>query len=696
MANDKDFVVAGAVEVGKDTKVTLGTVTDNVQQTSYDIASASYDNKSFNFSSQDSSPVDVAFKTDGTKLYVMGNSTDTIYQYALSTAWDVSTASYESKSLSVNTQETDAYSVVFNNDGTKVYTVGRDFDAVQEYNLSTAWDISTGSHSQSFSVSSQATDPRKVRFKSDGTKMYVFDASTDNVFQYSLSTAFDVSTSSYESKSFNFNTQDASPLGIGFNAEGTKMFSVGATNDSVYQYSLSTSWDVSTSSYDSVAFSVATQESAPSCVVFDTNGSKMFVVGTTTDTVHQYSTASYADQIDLATGNYFADTPTGASTYAISNAGDVQSFQLEVTGGTEEVAQNFSTTLYTGNAGTQTITNGIDLAGDGGLVWLKNREASSGDHWLFDTQRGAGYGLISHSTNAQTSFNNASLTSFNSNGFSVGDFAGVNTLNDFVSWTFKKEPSFFDVVTYTGTGSVQTIAHNLGTTVGSIIIKKTTGSAGWQVYHRSLGATKYMILDETSASYTSTTKFNDTEPTDTVFTVSTNADVNQSGQTYVAYLFAHDDAADGLIQCGSYTGTGSAGKAVTLGWEPQWLMIKRTDATGYSWEIMDTQRGFTSGNDKVLRANSSGAEITAYDYGTGTSTGFELTNDIAVNASGGNYIYVAIRAASDPDITWPSSIEWAGGSAPSSPATGETDVFTLSTDDGGTTYTGIKSIDNAS
>lgn len=332
MANDKDFVVNGPVVVGKDTKVTVGTFTESAQQTSYDIANASYDSKSFNFSSQDSSPVDVAFKTDGTKLYVMGNSTDTIYQYALSTAWDVSTASYESKSLSVNTQETDAYSVVFNNDGTKVYTVGRDFDAVQEYNLSTAWDISTGSHNQSFSVSSQATDSRKVRFKSDGTKMYVFDASTDNVFQYSLSTAFDVSTSSYESKSFNFNTQDASPLGIGFNAEGTKMFSVGATNDSVYQYSLSTSWDVSTASYDSVAFSVATEESAPSCVVFDTSGSKMFVVGGGFDKVHQYSTASYADQINLDTGNYFDEALTADTTYTLSNAGAVQAFQLEVTG----------------------------------------------------------------------------------------------------------------------------------------------------------------------------------------------------------------------------------------------------------------------------------------------------------------------------------------------------------------------------
>lgn len=319
MSNNKDLIIKNQLQIGASVDVGVGTITQS-SFTGYNLNVASYTGKSFNFNAQDSSPVDVAFKTDGTKLYVMGNGTDTIYQYSLSSAWNVTSAVYDSKSLSVNTQETDAYSVVFNNDGTKVYTVGRDNDAVQEYNLSTAWDISTGSHNQSFSVSSQATDPRKVRFKSDGTKMYVFDASTDNVFQYALSTAFDISTSSYESKSFNFNTQDASPLSIGFSADGTKMFSTGATSDAVFQYTLSTDWDVSTASYDSVSFSVANQESAPSCVVFDTNGSKMFVAGGGSDSVYQYDTAQYPIDTSFDLGGSTYDSITNGTNISTNDS----------------------------------------------------------------------------------------------------------------------------------------------------------------------------------------------------------------------------------------------------------------------------------------------------------------------------------------------------------------------------------------
>jgi len=193
----------------------------------------------------------------------------------------------------------------------------------------------------------------------------------------------------------------------------------------------------------------------------------------------------------------------------------------------------------------------------------------------------------------------------------------------------------------------------------------------------------------------------------TSFTVDNNSVVNASGATYVAYLFAHDDAADGLIQCGSYTGNSSTdGPEINLGWQPQWLLIKDTTGSQGSWSIFDTARGIvTSDIDPVLQANLSNAEYTGTNYLDALLTGFKLTvgggsygttQDTHVNYTGHTYIYIAIRAASDPDITWPSSIEWAGGIAPSAPAVGETDVYTLVTDDGGTTYTGIQSIDNAS
>ena len=408
-----------------------------------------------------------------------------------------------------------------------------------------------------------------------------------------------------------------------------------------------------------------------------------------------------SNNIDLATGNYFADTPSGTSTYTISNAGDVQSFQLEVTGGTAEVLSNFSTTLYTGNATARTITNGIDLANDGGLVWVKSR--STRNHILSDTERGTGKVLFSNLDIAEDA-DATTITSYNSDGFTMDSSAFKMNTNgeDFVSWTFKKEPSFFDVVTYTGTGTdashFQDISHNLGVVPGVVMIKRLNSAENWAVWHRSIPS-DMLQLNVTDSSGSAGGRFTSSgvaNMTSTTFRVYGDNQTGTSGGTYVAYLFAHDDAADGLIQCGSYTGTGSS-QSINLGWEPQWLLIKSTGAA--DWYILDTQRGWTSVSltNKMLNPNNSTAESTVgnvvYDIAL-SSIGFDLASTASqFNAGGQDYIYIAIRAASDPDITWPSSIEWAGGIAPSAPAVGETDVFTLSTDDGGTSYVGVKTAD---
>lgn len=406
-----------------------------------------------------------------------------------------------------------------------------------------------------------------------------------------------------------------------------------------------------------------------------------------------------SDDIDLSTGNYFKDTPTGNSTYSISNAGDVQSFQLEVTGGTAEVAQNFSTTLYTGTNAAQTITNGLNLSGDGGMLWFKNRTLAE-DPMIVDTVRGGTADLYPNETNAEDT--DGSIASFNSDGFTF-----INTANarqnvssyDYVSWAFKQQANFFDVVTYTGDGVAGlTVNHSLGGTVGSMFVKCTSHADDWYVYHRETGATHSSFLNTNAAAAANGAYWNNTAPTTTQFTVGDNAGVNANGRTYVAYLFAHDDAADGLIQCGSYTGGGSTDVEVNLGWQPQWLLIRRSDATE-DWFLVDSERGFgIDGTDTAkVKANSNEAETTSTSLVATTPTGFKTTDDNAgFNSSGGTYIYMAIRAASDPDITWPSSVEWSGGTAPSSPAVGETDLYTFVTDDSGTSYTGIKSADNLS
>lgn len=256
-----------------------------------DLTTAAYDSVSFSPTSQEPSVTEIVIKSDGTKMYVIGSNTDAIYQYALSTSWDISTASYESKSLSVSSEELAPTGLRFKDDGTSAYVVGGN-DAVYQYNLSTAWDVSTGSYaSKSLSVTSQETNVTQLFFKDDGTKVYVIGATNDAVYQYALSTAWDISTGSYESKSFSVSSQSGAPQSFYISPNGDKMWVMqGFSGATVYQYSLSTAWDISTASYDSVSFSVSSQDAGPNGIEFKTDGQKMYITGGFNNTIYQYST----------------------------------------------------------------------------------------------------------------------------------------------------------------------------------------------------------------------------------------------------------------------------------------------------------------------------------------------------------------------------------------------------------------------
>jgi DNA-binding beta-propeller fold protein YncE len=286
------FAFSNAPASGTAAGFALALTGANVGET-YDLANASYDSVSFSVASQETVPNNIGFNDDGTSMYIIGSVTDAIYQYTLSTAWDLSTASYASKSLSIS-GETTPRDFTFNNDGTKIYYVGSGTDTVYQYSLSTAYDISTAStDNKSLYVGSQAGTPTGIEFKSDGTKLYVCDGGTDTIYQYSLSTAFDVSTGSYDSVSFSFSNQGTNTQSIFFTPNGTSLFVCDTANDAVYKYSLSTAWDVSTLSYANESFSLAGQDD-PFGVAFKSDGSKMYMVGVTSDTVYQYTTGSTA------------------------------------------------------------------------------------------------------------------------------------------------------------------------------------------------------------------------------------------------------------------------------------------------------------------------------------------------------------------------------------------------------------------
>jgi hypothetical protein len=262
---------------------------------SYDLSAASYDDVSFSVSSQENLPYDVDFKPDGTEMYVTGTAGVDLNQYTLSTAWDITTASF-TQNFSYSSQDNSPYASSFKTDGTKLYMIGASNDTVFQYSLSTAWDISTASYdSVSFSVSSQTTVPVDIAFKSDGTKMYIVSTTgTEGIYQYSLSTAWDLSTASYDSVFFNTTSQSSNLFGIEFSSDGTKMFTAGITNDDIYQYSLSTAWDLSTASYDSVELNVTAQDGGMAGITFKSDGTKMFLSGSSNDKVYQYSVASSA------------------------------------------------------------------------------------------------------------------------------------------------------------------------------------------------------------------------------------------------------------------------------------------------------------------------------------------------------------------------------------------------------------------
>lgn len=315
----------------------------------------------------------------------------------------------------------------------------------------------------------------------------------------------------------------------------------------------------------------------------------------------------------------------------------------------------FSTYLYSGTGATQNIVNGIDFAGKGGMVWIKARTSTTYNNnmvWATDVNDGYRF-LQTNTTGAWTTDGNGAgvldATGRQSNGFQLAstNLAANTSSVPYVSWSFRKQPKFFDVVTWTGDDTAsRPISHILGSVPGFIIVKRTSLASNFFCYHRSIGPNFAIYLNSTAVPNGEPT-FPAT-PTSSVFYVQGNA--NAGGSTYVGYVFAHDaggfglTGTDNVITCGTYTGNGSvSGPTVSLGYEPQWLMIKPTSFAN-NWAVFDNMRGMSvGGNDPVLRANTAGVEA-SYDALSPTATGFQLTTTGSeVNASGATYIYIAVR-----------------------------------------------------
>lgn len=233
----------------------------------------------------ETAPQTVFLKPDGTKMYVMGSLGDDVNEYNLSTPWNVSTASFV-QAFSVAGKETAPYGLFFKPDGTKMYVMGSTGDDVNEYNLSVAWDISTATYVQIFYIGGLEATPTGLFFKTDGTKMYVLGSSGDDINEYNLSTPWDISTATYLRVSVVLS--DTGPQGLFFNSDGTRMYVIGAGSDNVYQYDVLSAWNVGTISYVR-ALGIGLQEINPTSLFFKPDGTRMYLAGSTSDNVVQYN-----------------------------------------------------------------------------------------------------------------------------------------------------------------------------------------------------------------------------------------------------------------------------------------------------------------------------------------------------------------------------------------------------------------------
>ena len=336
---------------------------------------------------------------------------------------------------------------------------------------------------------------------------------------------------------------------------------------------------------------------------------------------------------------------------------------MSYTNGLDKPSDYFNTKLYTGTGSSQSIT-GVGFQPD--WVWIKNR---SGTDWhiLTDAVRGATKELYSNATNAEDT-NSNQLTSFNSDGFSIGGASetGRNSAN-FASWNWKAGGSAssnsngtetstvsanttagFSIMTYSGTTAVDTYGHGLSQKPEIIFIKRRTFTGQWIVYNKTIGATHNLHLDSTDASSAYQYFFNNTEPTSSVITLSDDGEVNKAGSNYVAYVF---HSVQGYSKIGSYTGNNNAnGPFVYTGFKPAWLMIKIASGTTNNWMMYDNKRSTFNLTDKIFEANNSGAEGTGLGIDM-LSNGFKIrtTAGNGTNYNGGSYIYMAF--AENPFVT---------------------------------------------
>jgi 6-phosphogluconolactonase (cycloisomerase 2 family) len=627
----------------------VGTVTAGTGP--YNLASASYDSVSFDVNTQQVSVEGLFFKDDGLSMYIIGTNPDAIHQYTLSTAWDVSTASYANKLLGFGVQEGAPQSFNFKSDGTSIYYIGTSNDTVYQYDLSTAWDVSTGSYAnKSMSVTTQENTPKGMHFKPDGTKVYIVGLTNDTVYQYSLSTAWDISTGSYESKSFSVSSQTGNPEGIFFNPNGYKMYVIGNVypNADVFEYDLSTAWDVSTASYSNTSFSTASEGFYPTDIFFKSDGTKMYISEENNNKIYQYSTGT-ATTLDLSTGNYFSHTPSVNTVFAFSNppaSGTAAGFALALTGAnvaeTYDIANASYDSVSFSVATQETVPTGVGFKDDGTKMYIVG---SSNDN-IYQ------YSLSTAWDVSTASYDSVSLS-----------VATQETIPE--ALFFKSDGTSLYIV---GRDSNSVFQYDLTTawdiSTGSYASKSMSVSsqetAPRGLYFKDDGTKAYIVgtANDTVYQYALSTAWDISTGS-----FETGKEVSVASQATVptGLFFSSNGYKMYVLHFSSVVYQYSLSTA----WDVSTASYDSVSFTGNS------QDGF--GNDIYFKSDG----VKMYILGNSNDTIYQYSTGSTAAAT----------------FTYPSSVKFPSGIAPAGPAIDETDVLVFYTDDGGTTYQGFRAGD---
>lgn len=303
-----------------------------------------------------------------------------------------------------------------------------------------------------------------------------------------------------------------------------------------------------------------------------------------------------------------------------------------------EIDDLFVNSIYIGTTSASRNIPGVDTTAANALVWIKPRTAAVSGY-MFDTIRGALAGMLTSTTAASASIT-GSVTAFLNSGFTIGTGTTLSTNSAYyAAWSMREADNFFNMrsISHT-TGTATNVDLTALGTIGFVLLKRTDAVGEWWALHRQNTVGNNMRFQTTAAQSTTTPHLSISGTTLTIAS-------GQATGTYMVYAWAHDTSSDGVIQCGSYTGNGSAttGLKVTLGWEPQWILVKRMNSTG-NWSIIDNQRGWTSGSNQAVVVNTASAETITSTFAHLRSDGFDVrTTSTDFNANGGTYCYVAIR-----------------------------------------------------